>query len=156
MIGSLIIAICILTLIQRSVYRVAVGLCVAIPTIVHWALFDDLSGETYYHSAALADLLSIVLINNISKPSKFSFIAVKIMASFIFVHISGYVIYSMESAPVYYNYICAVLFSAMILLLISKDRSDARVHPILGGYRWLCSNWNSSYYWLSLFKKAAR
>ena len=125
----LVIALCIfgvLCLIQKIPARRFVACVIAATEALHYGLFNDLDGLMYYGSAALFDLLAIILIVNLAIPTVLAKQLIYIcFASIIFNYI-GFALWITYMSPTLYNWSFVVLNLFTIICLIKREPGHGR------------------------------
>lgn len=116
----------ILSLLQKSPARRFVGYVIVITEALHYVFFNELDGLIYYGSAALFDLLAIILIVNLAIPSSLAKQMIYIsLVSIIFNYI-GWGLWLTYMAPTLYNLGFVVLNLCTIVFLIKKEPGHGR------------------------------
>ena len=113
----------ILCLIQKIPARRFVACVIAGTEALHYGFFNDLDGLMYYGSAALFDLLAIILIVNLAIPTVLAKQMITISVVSIIFNYFGWVLWFTYMPPTIYNWSFAVLNLCTIICLIRKESS---------------------------------
>lgn len=120
----LAITLCIfgvLCLIQKIPARRFVACVIVITELAHYFLFNDSDGLLYYGSAALFDLLAIILISTLAIPSALAKQILFIYAASIAVNYVGFVLWLTYMEPTLYNWGFVILNLCTIICLIKRE-----------------------------------
>jgi len=133
----------ILCLIQKIPARRFVACVIAATEALHYGLFNDLDGLMYYGSAALFDLLAIILIANLAIPTVLAKQMLYISVISIIFNYFGWVLWLTYMPPTLYNGSFIVLNLCTIICLIRKESghgghaSDNNGNSIVYHYNYL-------------------
>jgi len=124
-------------------YTIILFLTVNIAFEVLSVIFKIYNGYIYFISAAL---IALIVINYISKLKQINQNLLRMININIgFIHISwvGFIISELYISSIYYNYACYLLYSLVLLMLVSKEKSNDLVGDFtvfwLGGFVHRCS-----------------
>ena len=116
----------ILCLTQKIPARRFVACVIAATEALHYGLFNDLDGLMYYGSAALFDLLAIILIANLAIPSVLAKQVLYISVISIIFNYFGWVLWLTYMPPTLYNGSFIVLNLCTIICLIRRESGHGR------------------------------
>ena len=125
----LLITLCIfgiLCLAQKIPARRFVACVIALTEALHYGFFNDLDGLMYYGSAALFDLLAIVLIVNLAIPTALAKQMLFISAISIAFNYIGWALWITYMPPTIYNWSFIVLNLCTIICLIKREPGHGR------------------------------
>lgn len=105
----------------------AAGLFVAI-TLLHEAIFSDLTGLYYYFSAALFDSAILILISGIRPVPKMVLDLQQICMASILANFLGWALWFYRFEPTAYDTAYIFIYGWALLTILKKDSSD------VGGY----------------------
>lgn len=91
---------------------------------LHEFLLSETTGIIYYGSAALFELVIVVLLSGINPLPKMALRLQIISFLFVLTHLFGWVIWFFYFPPFLYDLACAVLFSLALITLILRDKKD--------------------------------
>lgn len=120
----LAITLCIfgvLCLAQKIPARRFVACVIASAEVLHYVLFNELEGLMYYGSAALFDLLAIILIVNFSIPTALAKQMLLISSVSIVFNYIGWALWLTYMPPTLYNGSFIVLNLCTIICLIRRE-----------------------------------
>ena len=124
MISSLVVIICILALFQSDHNRSVAAIIYAAVCGVHSILFYDLHGEYYYLSAAVSDLVVIVGIGILAKPTRLADNLMDVCLISIALNSFGFLTWWQGLPPEAYNLSYVALYLIAILALLREDCAD--------------------------------
>jgi len=131
MIEILAVIIMLLAMMQADEERYHVAMIFAIATLAHLLVVGFLdSGHVYYISAAVFDVLIMMLISRIPKIVGLTITIYRICIAEILVNAAGWAMWVSYMDPYWYNVAFMVLHLWAILALMQKDEIDD-----VGGYR---------------------
>jgi len=116
----------ILSLMQKTPARRFVGYVIVITEVLHYVLFNELDGLMYYGSAALFDLLAIILIVNLAIPSALAKQMLYISGVSIVFNYIGWSLWLTYMPPTIYNWSFIVLNLCTIICLIKREPGHGR------------------------------
>lgn len=116
----------ILSLMQKTPARRFVGYVIVITEVLHYVLFNELEGLIYYGSAALFDLLAIILIVNLAIPSALAKQMLYISGVSIVFNYIGWSLWLTYMPPTIYNWSFIVLNLFTIICLIKREPGHGR------------------------------
>lgn len=108
---------------KKGKQRLLVCICVLLPAMAHYLLFNDKTGFEYYGTAAVASLIVISCL----EPLKRSPLALDIQVInllYLVAHLFGFVMYHSYMEPYAYNAIVLVLFLIEFARLIITTKKD--------------------------------
>ena len=120
----LIITLCIfgvLCLTQKIPARRFVACVIAATEALHYGFFNELDGLMYYGSAALFDLLAIILIVNLAIPTILAKQMLYISIVSIVLNYIGWTLWLTYMPPILYNWSFVVLNLFTIICLIRRE-----------------------------------
>jgi len=125
----LAITLCIfgvLCLTQKIPARRFVACVIAATEALHYGFFNDLDGLMYYGSAALFDLLAIILIVNLATPTVLAKQMLYISIVSIVLNYIGWTLWLTYMPPTLYNWSFVVLNLFTIICLIKREPGHGR------------------------------
>jgi len=125
----LAITLCIfgvLCLVQKIPARRFVACVIAGTEVLHYGFFNDLDGIMYYGSAALFDLLTIILIVNLAIPTALAKQMLFVSAISIAFNYIGWMLWLTYMPPTLYNWSFIVLNLCTIICLIKREPGHGR------------------------------
>lgn len=126
--SSMLIAALAYNIYQRIGYRVAICLVVIMSTAVHYHFFNESEAFTYYGTAAIANLCSILLVSLVSKSPLATAIQIISFAGII-INFIGWAMYELYLEPIIYNSLMFTLMTMEFIRLITRTKND-RVHDV--------------------------
>lgn len=117
---------CVLSLFQRSNYRVIPAVVLSLTEVIHYSLFDSASGLLYYGSDALLDLLAIMIIAKLAIPTALAMQIMFICAASIILNYAGFAIWIAYMPPNIYNWGFVVLNLCTLICLIKREPGHGR------------------------------
>lgn len=124
MIATLLVIICIITLVTMH----PVALAFALSCSVHKVFADMLPDTLYYLSAGLFDVLVIGIIAVFLRPSHMAQSFIWLCLFSLALNFYGWLIWFLYLPPVTYNIGFIVLYSVAIYLLLRKDMAKDERH----------------------------
>jgi hypothetical protein len=121
---QLIILSCILSLLQPTKERIAIGVTFSFACVVHLLLCDEFTGFFYYLSAAFFDFVVLAFICSYAKHSRFTDNMIYLCFVSILLNVYGWTIYELYLDPISYNLAFQGLYIAAIYILIKRDREN--------------------------------
>jgi len=116
----------ILCLTQKIPARRFVACVIAATEALHYGFFNELDGLMYYGSAALFDLLAIILIVNLAIPTVLAKQMLFISAISIAFNYIGWTLWLTYMPPTIYNWSFIVLNLCTIICLIKREPGHGR------------------------------
>lgn len=120
----LINALAIGILFQQNAPRLYAALVFSSIIYAHEYFMSSADGLLYYGSAALFDLIAVVILGMINPLPKMVLRLQVICMLFIFVNFAGWLLWFTYKPPFYYDLACAVLFAATLVALLLRDKKD--------------------------------
>jgi len=111
----------VLCLTQKIPARRFVACVIAATEAVHYGFFNELDGLMYYGSAALFDLLAIILIVNLAIPTVLAKQILYISIVSIVLNYIGWTLWLTYMPPTVYNWSFVVLNLFTIICLIKRE-----------------------------------
>ena len=133
MITGLIYALFITACFQPTKPRLYVALTFTSVTLAHDIFLSSLDGFAYYGSAALGDLLIVVIISNIRPILKMTVELNKICMISIFTNLFGWSLWVFYFLPVAYNSMFVLIYAVALFTLIKRDTLNVGNHLLGGG-----------------------
>lgn len=114
----LVIAITLVAAVRRD----ALVFCIMVATIAHTATdyAINMSGYSYYITAALVDAVAVFSIARMSPVSRYEKAVQATCLAFIATHIFGLVWWFSYEPPFTYNTACSVIYAAMLAITLLK------------------------------------
>jgi len=103
-----------------------VAYVIAITELFHYLLFNDTEGLLYYGSAALFDLLAIMMIAHLAIPTNLAKQVLFICSASIVMNYMGFVLWIAYMSPALYNWGFVVLNLCTIICLIKREPGHGR------------------------------
>lgn len=111
-------------------HRLLCAIMIAIPSILHYSLFNDSTGATYYGSGMAFSAMAIALLQFVKpnkKPSQLVVHLQIISYLFLIVNIAGYFMWYAYMKPNWYDGLClllSILEAARLILHTRGDKND--------------------------------
>ena len=120
----LIVLMCIAAVLQRNPERRKIALFYSAITVLHIAVFGRINGSLYYWSAAIFDMLILVVITT-AKTQRSSRILITRLTKICFVSVVcnsiGWLMWFEELPPTAYNRTYILIYIAIIAIFVSED-----------------------------------
>lgn len=117
---------CMLSLFQRSKYRVLPAAVLALTEVIHYWLFDSADGLLYYGSDAMLDLLAIMIIAKLAIPTALAMQVMFICVASIVLNYAGFAVWMAYMPPDIYNWGFVVLNLCTIICLLKREPGHGR------------------------------
>lgn len=127
-ITCLIYALVVVAFIQPTAPRLFAAVSFTAIIALHEFLLSDLDGLQYYGSAALFDLLIIILTSGINPVPKMVLSLHKICIASILVNLLGWVLWFFYFPPLVYDAAFVCLYAWTLIVFIKRDKTH------VGGY----------------------
>lgn len=119
-----IVALIIVSLLQPNAPRLFGAVVFSGLIAAHYLMLSHLDGLLYYGSAALFDLLFMVLTCGINPAPKMVFSLYKICMCSMIINCVGWVLWISYEPPIFYNLAYLGLCSWALAVLLRRNRSD--------------------------------
>ena len=120
LINALIVGI----LFQQNAQRFYAACVFSGITYAHELLMSNADGLMYYASAALFDLLIVIVLGMIAPLPKMVLRLQIISFGFVLVNFLGWIMWYAYQPAVLYDCLCAILFSLSFITLLLRDKKD--------------------------------
>ena len=122
----ILFAFAVMCFFQGMPSRRFVAYIIAITELLHYLLFNDSEGLLYYGSAALFDLLAIMMIAHLAIPTSLAKQVLFICSASIVMNYAGFVLWISYLSPSLYNWGFVVLNLCTIICLIKREPGHGR------------------------------
>lgn len=126
---------------QCELNRFYIALVYFLSVFVHDLFFSSTTGIVYYGSAAMFDLLAIIIISNIQPISKTTIAITNICFLSIVLNLIGWLIWFLYWPPLPYNAAFIILYASAFIALIRQDLGPDGDRPML------FERWNHHFYY---------
>ena len=116
----------IMCFLQGKPSRRFVAYVIALSELSHYVIFNDAVGLLYYGSAALFDLLSIMIIAKLAIPTALARQMLYICSASIVFNYIGFTLWLTYMSPVLYNWGFVVINLLTIICLIKREPGHGR------------------------------
>ena len=124
MITILIYSLFVIACFQPNKLRFAAAVIFAGVTVSHELLFSSLDGLAYYGSAALLDLLIIILISRLEPVTNTVLMLNKICLMSILANLTGWTMWFFYYPPTIYDVFYIFIYAWALFVLIKRDSCD--------------------------------
>ena len=149
LINALVVGI----LFQQNSQRLYAACVFSVVIYFHDLLLSDSDGLIYYGSAALFDLLIVIMLGMILNIPKIVLRLQIISFLFIVVNFIGWLMWYSYQPPLVYDTLCAILFSLAFITLLLRDKKDVGGFTMAGWRSCICLNGASLLFYTVKYEK---
>lgn len=117
----LIIALCFISLFQPTRQRTLIAMGFSVTCMVHAMVSSYLSDVLYYLTAGYMDLIILVFVCLLARPTRFIDMVIIVLISSICLNVYGWVLYESFSSPIAYNKAFSCLYLIAIYIFLKKE-----------------------------------